>query len=73
MVDQEVQFYLKERKDKNREWRQARNRKEPQNILDELEKRYKDQKVRTSIHIGGKKGSWEKKKILQAKENSKML
>ena len=27
-VDEEVQFYLKERKDKNKEWRQARNRKD---------------------------------------------
>ena len=66
-VDHDVQSYLKDIRNKNKDWRQARNRKEPQDVLDELEKRYKDQQVKTSRFLGGKKGSWEKQKILLAK------
>jgi len=72
-VDEEVQFYIKDRKDNNKDWRQTRNKKAPQDIQDFLKNRYIEQQTKTSRFLGMKKGEWERKKVQEAKQNSKIL
>ena len=59
--------------DKNKDWRQARNRNEPQDIQEDLKKKYIEQQIKTSKFLGMKKGKWERRKVLEAKQNSKIL
>ena len=56
-VDEEVQFYIKERKYKNKDWRQARNKKAPMDTQNILKARYIEQQIKTSRLIGMKKGN----------------
>ena len=72
-VDKEVLLYIKERKDKNKDWRQARNRKAPLDIQEALKTKYTEQQIKTSRFLGMKKGNWERRKVLEAKHNSKIL
>ena len=66
-VDDVVQSYLTGRKRINKKWRVARRNKQPKEILDKLEEDYKIQQKETLRIIGMKKGTWEMKKIAQAK------
>merc|ERR1711874_299422 len=72
-VDNEVRSYLNKRKIKNKTWREARRNNQPKEILKRLEEEYKRQQKETSKIIGMKKGAREKKKIIQAKTESKII
>merc|ERR1712121_403891 len=45
----------------------------PQRIQEELRRSYISQQILTSRYVGTRKGGWENKKVLEAKQNSKIL
>ena len=47
--------------------------KAPQMIQEALRRSYLNQQILTSRYVGTRKGGWENKKILEAKQNSKIL
>ena len=54
-VDRELIENVKLRSKLNREWRYARKRKEPKEILKQYEQRYLKQKSKTALMTGDKK------------------
>jgi len=72
-VDEEVQSNLKKRRKLNKIWRTDRRKEKPEATVNQADKKYKEQKKYTSQLMGGKKGAWEKQKILEAKKNSKPM
>merc|ERR1712030_41272 len=72
-MDAQAVVYIRERKIKSRVWRFARRRNSPQQDIIILKESYKDQQVTTSRYVGQRKGGWEKRKILEARKNSKIL
>merc|ERR1711874_520784 len=62
-MDKELIENIKLRSKLSREWRYARKRKEPDEILKQYEKRYLHQKSITALMTGDKKSAWESRKI----------
>merc|ERR1711874_626340 len=62
-VDEELIENIKLRTFLNKEWRMARARGEPNEILNTYKERYMRQKTITAIMTGDKKSSWESFKI----------
>merc|ERR1711913_256740 len=58
-VDKELIDNIKLRSKLNREWRMARKRKEPDEVLKQYERRYLNQKRLTALMTGDKKSAWE--------------
>ena len=72
-IDVHAQIYIKMRKMKSRAWRYARRRNAPREEIALLKLGYEQQQKATSIYLGTRKGDWEKRKVLEAKTNSKIL
>ena len=72
-MDKQGQIMIKMRKIKNRAWRYARKKKAPEREIQILKRRYELQQKATSIYLGKRKGDWEKRKVLEARTNSKIL
>merc|ERR1711895_189532 len=70
-VDQELIDNIKLRSYLNKEWKIARARGEPKEILEEYKERYMRQKTATAILTGDKKSSWESYKINETWNDSK--
>ena len=70
-VDEELIDNIKIRGKLSRRWRIARKKYEPQEILNNYEKEYKFQQIKTSNMAGDKKGEWEKRKIIETKRDGK--
>jgi len=70
-VDRELLDNIKFISKLNREWRYARKRKEPKEILKQYEQRYLKQKSKTALMTGDKKSAWESKKIDETWKDSK--
>merc|ERR1711913_63681 len=70
-VDTELIDNIKIRSYLNKEWRDARARKEPENILKIYKERYLKQKRITAIMTGDKKSTWESQKIQETWKDSK--
>merc|ERR1711913_265927 len=70
-VDTELIDNIKIRSYLNKEWRNARARKEPENILEIYKERYLKQKRITAIMTGDKKSAWETQKIQETWKDSK--
>ena len=64
-VDTELLENIKLRSQLSREWRYARKRKEPVEVLKAYEDNYLLQKSRTAILTGQKKSHWEESKIAE--------
>ena len=64
---------IKMRKIKSRAWRYARKKNAPEREILALKRRYELQQKATSIYLGKRKGDWEKRKVLEARTNSKIL
>ena len=61
-VDKELIDNIKLRSKLSREWRLARKRKEPVEVLKQYERRYLHQKSITALMTGDKKSTWESRK-----------
>ena len=70
-VDKELIENIKLRSKLSREWRYARKRKEPDEILKQYERRYLHQKSITALMTGDKKSAWESRKIDETWKDSK--
>ena len=70
-VDEELIENIKIRGKLSRRWRIARKKGEPQEVLNNYEKEYKQQQIKTSIMSGNKKGEWEKRKIIETMKDGK--
>merc|ERR1711874_108517 len=70
-VDEELIDNIKLRSYLNKEWKMARARGEPTEILEEYKDRYMRQKTITAIMTGDKKSSWESYKINETWNDSK--
>ena len=70
-VDKELIDNIKLRSKLNREWRMARKRDEPDEVLKQYERRYLKQKRLTALMTGDKKSAWESKKINETWKDSK--
>merc|ERR1711913_185993 len=70
-VDEELIENIRIRTFLNKEWRMARARGEPKEILDTYKERYMRQKTITAIMTGDKKSSWESFKINETWNDSK--
>ena len=70
-IDRELLDNIKLRSKLNREWRYARKRSEPKEILKQYEQRYLKQKSITALMTGDKKSAWESKKIEETWKDSK--
>merc|ERR1711874_544455 len=72
-VDNELIENIKLRSKLSREWRHARKRKEPEEILRQYERRYLKQKSITALMTGDKKSAWQNRKINETWKDSKKL
>ena len=70
-VDTELLENTKLRSQFSREWRYARKRKEPEEVIKMYKQKYILQKSRTAILTGQKKSHWEEKKIAETWGDSK--
>merc|ERR1711874_878430 len=70
-VDQELIDSIKLRSYLNKEWKMARARKEPSEVLEEYKNRYLRQKTATAILTSEKKSEWERLKITETWKDSK--
>ena len=70
-VDRELIENVKLRSKFNREWRYARKRGEPTEILEQYKQRYLNQKSKTALMTGDKKSIWESNKIEETWKDSK--
>ena len=70
-VDEELIFNIKLRSKSSREWRHARKKGEPEEVIERYKRRYLDQKSRTAIMTENKKSSWESEKIEETWKDSK--
>ena len=70
-VDRELIDNVKLRSKLNKEWRYARKRNEPDEILQQYKQRYLEQKSKTALMTGDKKSAWENKKINETWKDSK--
>ena len=70
-VDEELRDSIKKRSKLSREWRIARKRGEPEEVIKECERKYREQKILTGQLTGEKKGSWEIYKIQETKADGK--
>merc|ERR1712179_30579 len=70
-VDEELIMNIKLRSRYSREWRYARKRKEPEEVIEGYKQRYLKQKSRTALLTGDKKSSWENEKIGETWNDSK--
>ena len=64
-VDKELLESIGLRSKYSREWRYARKRREPKEIVDMHKRRYLLQKSRTATLTGDKKSNWEEKRIAE--------
>merc|ERR1711874_340497 len=62
-IDRELIDNVKLRSKFSREWRYARKREEPKEILEQYKQRYLKQKSKTALMTGDKKSKWENNKI----------
>ena len=72
-MDRQGQILIKTRRIKNRAWRYARRKKAPEREIQILKRKYELQQRATSLYLGKRKGEWEKRKVLEARTNSKIL
>ena len=70
-VDTELIENIKLRSQFSREWRYARKRKEPEEVINRYKQKYIQQKNKTAILTGQKKSLWEEKKIAETWGDSK--
>ena len=70
-VDTELIENIKLRTYLNKEWRKARGRGEPEEVLKILKERYMKQRRVTALMTGDKKSSWESSKIKETWKDSK--
>merc|ERR1711874_775665 len=70
-VDKELIDNIKLRSKLSREWRLARKRKEPVEVLRQYKRRYLEQKSVTALMTGDKKSAWESRKINEPWKDSK--
>merc|ERR1711874_764271 len=70
-VDKELIDNVKLRSKLSRDWRLARKRKEPDEILRQYKNRYLEQKSVTALMTGDKKSAWESRKINETWKDSK--
>merc|ERR1711874_662893 len=70
-VDDELIGNIKLRSQYSRDWRYARKKKEPPEIIEQCKSRYLKQQRITSIMAGDKKSQWEKDKISETWKDSK--
>ena len=70
-VDGELISNIKLRSKYSREWRHARKRGEPEEVVERYRRSYMDQKSRTAIMTENKKSLWESKKIEETWKDSK--
>merc|ERR1711874_306659 len=70
-VDKELIDNIKLRSKLSREWRLARKRKEPVEVLRQYQRRYLEQKSVTALMTGDKKSAWESRKINETWKDSK--
>merc|ERR1711895_184 len=70
-VDSELIENIKLRTFLNKEWRNARARGEPDEILEIYKERYMRQRTITALMTGDKKSSWESSKIKETWNDSK--
>merc|ERR1711984_57971 len=69
-VDEELKSEIKKRRKLNRVWRKSQKKKFHLDIQKENEEKYKTQRHITKNLTAEKKGTWEKKKIKEAKESN---
>ena len=72
-MDRQALRCIRLRKIKSRAWRHARKRNAPQDEIALLKLGYEEQQKATSIYLGSRKGGWEKRKVIEAKSNSKII
>ena len=70
-VDDELIGNIKLRSQYSKDWRHARKKKEPPEIIEQYKNRYLKQQRITSIMAGDKKSQWEKDKISETWKDSK--
>ena len=70
-VDEELIENIKLRSKFNKEWRYARKRNEPEEVIQKYKQRYLEQKSKTALMTGDKKSAWECKKINETWKDSK--
>merc|ERR1711874_767036 len=70
-VDQELIESIKLRSYLNKEWKMARAREEPKEVIEEYKNRYMIQKTATAILTSEKKSEWERLKITETWKDSK--
>ena len=72
-MDRQGQILIKTRRIKSRARRYARRKKAPEREIQVLKRRYEIQQKITSQYLGKRKGEWERRKISEARTNSKIL
>ena len=70
-VDDELKSNIKLRTSYSRQWKQAKKRNEPEELIEKCKQRYLKQQRITSIMSGNKKGKWEEDKIKETWKDGK--